>query len=73
MDPKKDAYGQEMWANYKNKIAPEIVERNDGFITAGSWPIVYFADYRDWMTCEKKAIKICSSCSSFLVKNVDPQ
>ena len=35
MKPKKDAYGQEIWAFFQGKESYEIVERDDGFIGDG--------------------------------------
>jgi SAM-dependent methyltransferase len=57
MEPKKDAYGQEVWAFFKGKESYEIVERDDGFIDLSGGPSVYFADFKKWPKHEKEAIK----------------
>ncbi len=57
MEPKKDAYGQEIWAFFKGKESYEIVERDDGFIHLSKGPAIYFADFKKWPKYEKEAIK----------------
>ena len=54
----EDAYGQEMWAYYKGREVFEIVERDDGYISASpALPKMYFSDYDDWPPHEKKAME----------------
>jgi len=57
MEPKKDAYGQEIWAFFQGKESYEIVERDDGFIDFSDGPSVYFAEFEKWPKHEKEAIK----------------
>jgi len=58
MDPKKDAYGQEIWAYLKQKPSYEIVERDDGFINFSQGAAVYFQKFHDWPSGQKKAIAL---------------
>ena len=57
MELEEDAYGQEMWAYYKGKEVFEIVERDDGYIQASATTKVYFSEYEDWRSSEKKAME----------------
>ncbi|GIW67020.1 MAG: methyltransferase [Candidatus Parcubacteria bacterium] len=57
MEPKKDAYGQEIWAFFQGKESYEIIERDDGFVDLSGGPSVYFADFEKWPKHEKEAIK----------------
>jgi len=57
MEPKKDAYGQEVWAFFQKKKSYEIVERDDGFIDLTKGPAAYFAEFKDWPKIQKQAIK----------------
>jgi SAM-dependent methyltransferase len=52
-----DAMGQELYAYFKGKSVPEIVERDDGFISTGMSGSLYFADFKDWLKPEKQAAK----------------
>lgn len=53
----QDAYGRLIHDYYHDREGFEIDERDDGYITVGSAPGVYFADYKDWPHCERKAIR----------------
>lgn len=58
MTNKRDAYGQQMLAQYNNQTATsEIIERDDGFIDTGSVPGHYFLEYKKWSSAERQAIK----------------
>lgn len=57
MEPKRDAYGQEVWAFFQGKESYEIVERDDGFIDLPDSPSIYFTDFKKWTKYEKEAIK----------------
>lgn len=57
LKPEEDAYGQEMWACYKGERASEIVERDDGYFDVSSGPSVYFSEYENWHTIERKAME----------------
>ncbi len=54
--PDQDAIGQFMQDYWQHGEALELVERDDGFIAAGD-AAAYFASYRNWAVCEKRAIK----------------
>ncbi len=55
----KDIFGAEMWDHYKGERHPEIIERDDGFISAGRTldATAYFSEYKNWMNVDKMAIK----------------
>jgi len=61
MPKTNDAYGAELWDYYKTKEDKrELVERDDKFIDGrrdGYGGDVYFSEYKDWPSIEKKAIK----------------
>ena len=57
MNPQKDAYGQEVLAYLEGRPSFEIVERDDGHVAPSGGAAAYFADYKDWPTEQKKAIK----------------
>ena len=61
MPKTNDAYGAELWDYYVTKEDKrEIVERDDRFIDGrrdGYGGDVYFSEYKDWPSIEKKAIK----------------
>ncbi len=55
LKPAQDAFGQMIWAFYKEGEASERVERDDGFINC--MPVRgYFLDYEDWSPIEQKAM-----------------
>jgi SAM-dependent methyltransferase len=55
----RDAYGEQLLAEYTNQTATaEIIERDDCFIDTGSEPGHYFSDYKQWSPAERKAIKL---------------
>jgi SAM-dependent methyltransferase len=57
MEDHKDAHGHAMWDYLNAQEGFEIAERDDGFITPTNAPKVYFSRFRDWPTCEKKAMR----------------
>ena len=57
MKPEEDAYGQELWAYHKGREVFEIVERDDGYISASTYPKIYFSEYENWPLREKKAME----------------
>ena len=57
MDPKRDAYGQEVWAFFQGKESYEVVERDDGFVNFSGGALAYFAEFKDWPKIQKQAIK----------------
>lgn len=56
LSPDEDAIGQFMQDYWNHGESLELVERDDGFIAAGD-AAAYFASYRNWAACEKRAIK----------------
>lgn len=57
MEPKRDAYGQEVLAFFLDKESFEVIERDDGFIDFSTGAPAYFAKYKDWPKIQKQAIK----------------
>lgn len=57
MNPKNDAYGQEVWAFLQGKKSVEIVERDDGFVDTSPGAHNYFSEFKDWPKIQKQAIK----------------
>lgn len=55
-----DAFGQMLFDYYKTgKGKAEIIERDDGFISTGGYgPVLYFSEYKNWRSLEKKAIQL---------------
>lgn len=57
MNPKKDAYGQEVLAYLQGKESYEVIERDDGFVGISKGAPNYFAKFKDWPKIQQKAIK----------------
>ena len=57
LKPEEDAFGQEIWAYYKGERASEIVERDDGYFDVSSGPKMYFSEYDDWHSVDRKAME----------------
>jgi len=57
MDKVRDAFGQEIWAHFKGKDSFEIIERDDGYFDASSGAKIYFSNYRDWPSIERRAMR----------------
>lgn len=58
MKTNQDAFGQQLLKQYNSKSATsEIIERDDGYIDAGSEAGLYFSDYKQWPPAERQAIK----------------
>jgi len=57
MKLEKDAYGQEVWAEFTGRGGYEVIERDDGYFGISGGPPNYFAKYKDWPEHQKKAIK----------------
>ena len=54
----RDAFGHQMWAFHEGGGSPfEIVERDDGFMTAARSNASYFDDVRHWSRPERLAIR----------------
>jgi SAM-dependent methyltransferase len=58
----RDAYGREIWAFLNGSDEPfEIVERDDGYITAAPSTSRYFAEFREWPKRQRTAIRFLRS------------
>lgn len=57
----QDAFGHEIYDYLKNERRRgeivEVVERDDGYIDVSGGPKVYFSEYKDWPSHEKKAMR----------------
>lgn len=61
MQNNRDAYGQQLLAQYVNRIATaEIIERDDLYIDTGSDPGLYFTEYEQWASSEQQAIELAT-------------
>jgi len=56
--PEEDAYGQLLWALYNGKKSVEILERDDGYISAYLSPSIYVSSYEEWKSYEQKAMEL---------------
>jgi SAM-dependent methyltransferase len=56
VEPERDAFGQELWAYFKDQNICEIIERDDGYFSANQSPKIYFSEYPDWPIIEQKAM-----------------
>jgi SAM-dependent methyltransferase len=55
----EDAYGRLILDYLEGNPAPEIVERDDGFITASRFgPDFYFAPFRQWPNIQRSALRL---------------
>jgi SAM-dependent methyltransferase len=58
MKPDGDAYGQEIMDFYRGKSVIEIIERDDGLISASpNNPQGYFATYSEWSAQQQEAMR----------------
>jgi SAM-dependent methyltransferase len=54
-----DAQGQQLLTEYLTRnAAPEIIERDDGYIATGSAPGLYFSDFATWPHIEQQGIEL---------------
>ncbi len=61
ISPRRDAYGQQMWAFFTGSGSPlEIVERDDGFVSIAGSNASYFDHVGRWSPSERKAIRLAS-------------
>lgn len=58
MKERADAYGRLVLDHFEGRPAREIVEREDGFVSAGLGPETYFAPVRRWPVCERQALRV---------------
>jgi SAM-dependent methyltransferase len=57
MNSSEDAYGEQLRAQYEQKIATaEAIERDDGHIDLGSDAGLYFTGYDEWPESERNAV-----------------
>ena len=57
----RDAYGQQLLAQYNSKEATvEIIERDDNYIDTGSDAGAYFSEYEHWSPLEKRAVNLAA-------------
>ncbi len=54
----KDAYGQEVLAYLEGRKSYELVERDDGYIEFSGGAKAYFAEFKNWPSYQKQAIKL---------------
>ncbi|MCP4415511.1 MAG: class I SAM-dependent methyltransferase [Chloroflexi bacterium] len=61
MKAEEDAYGQEVYDYYlgENK-APEIVEREDGYIGISAGPVAYFAPFAEWPAHQQELMRFAN-------------
>src|SRR6266851_5724863 len=52
-----DAFGEEIWAAFKEGYRYEVVERDDGFLMVGDGPREWLADFRDWRKAQRHAMR----------------
>ena len=52
-----DAYGQMLLAALDGEDVPEIVERNDGFISTAEGPALYLASFQRWPARQRRAMR----------------
>jgi SAM-dependent methyltransferase len=56
---KRDAYGREIWAFHQGRGEPfEIVEREDGYVSAAPSTQGYFASFDAWPQRQREAIRL---------------
>ncbi len=55
----EDAYERQLLAQFNSQEATaEIIERDDGFVDTGSDAGLYFREYKQWSSVERRAIKL---------------
>src|SRR5688572_335456 len=53
----QDAFGQQLLAQLNGQTAmAEFIEREDGYLEAGSEPGLYFLEYEQWSLLEQQAV-----------------
>lgn len=52
-----DAFGHEVFEYWKTQQAVEIIERDDGFISASDTVRTYFLDFKDWAAFEQEGME----------------
>jgi SAM-dependent methyltransferase len=53
----QDAYGRAMLDHLRGRQAWEIVERDDGYVSIGAGPELYFAEFKNWRPVERQAMR----------------
>lgn len=57
MRDKEDAVGHLDWDYFRGQDVHEVIERDDGYVDVSEGPGAYFADYRKWPACERRAMR----------------
>ena len=57
MVPERDAFGLEIWSFLRGGSPYEIVERDDGLISAAASVRYYFSDFEHWNRRQKLAMR----------------
>jgi cyclopropane fatty-acyl-phospholipid synthase-like methyltransferase len=52
-----DAFGQEIWAAFKEGHRYEVLERDDGFLIVGDGPRQWLAVFRHWSTAQRQVMR----------------
>ncbi len=52
-----DGYGRLIEEHYQGRSAAEIVERDDGWFAVSDGAEAYFAEFKDWPTQQRRAIR----------------
>lgn len=52
-----DAFGHALLDWVHGAVAPEILERDDGFTQEGAGPDVYLAEFKDWPVAERRSLR----------------
>jgi len=58
LEDREDAFGRMLLDAFEGRGAVEIVERDDGFIAAGSAPGFYLAPFRRWPASHRQAMRL---------------
>ncbi|HVB71448.1 MAG TPA: methyltransferase domain-containing protein [Acidimicrobiales bacterium] len=52
-----DVFGRALWEWTRGGLAPEVLEREDGFLQSGAGPEVYLSEFRGWPAAERRTIR----------------
>lgn len=52
-----DAFGIALLEWARGASTPEIIERDDGYMTTGAGPEVYLAPFKDWPVAERQSVR----------------
>jgi SAM-dependent methyltransferase len=62
MHAHQDAFGKAVYDFHQHGRGYEILERNDGFIESTEGPQCWFAEYRQWLPHERRAMRYIHGC-----------